>query len=93
MTVKRITLLQELLAFIGLPGRLRLEWISSAEAQKFVKVVSDFTAHIRDLGPNPLKSKRMRLSHAAHFMADALKREPLESGTVAPDKLAIVSKA
>ena len=54
MTVKRITFLQELLAFMGLEGRLHLAWISSAEAQKFVRVVTDFTAKIRRLGPNPL---------------------------------------
>jgi hypothetical protein len=56
MTVKRITFLQELLDFIGLGGRLHLAWISSAEAQKFVQVVTDFTDHIRALGPNPLKA-------------------------------------
>jgi len=54
MTVKRITFLQELLAFMGLEGRVHLEWISSAEAQKFVQVVTDFTEKIRALGPNPL---------------------------------------
>ena len=54
MTIKRITFLQELLAFLGLEGRLHLEWISSAEAQKFVRVITDFTEKIRMLGPNPL---------------------------------------
>jgi len=54
MTVKRVTLVQELLAFMGLKGRVHLEWISSAEAQKFVQVVTDFTEKIRSLGPNPL---------------------------------------
>jgi F420-non-reducing hydrogenase iron-sulfur subunit len=54
MTIKRITFLQELLAFMGLEGRLHLEWISSAEAQKFVRVITDFTEKIRMLGPNPL---------------------------------------
>ena len=54
MTIKRITFLQELLAFMGLEGRLHLAWISSAEAQKFVQVVTDFTINIRRLGPNPL---------------------------------------
>jgi F420-non-reducing hydrogenase iron-sulfur subunit len=56
MTIKRITFLQELLAFMGLEGRLHLEWISSAEAQKFVQVITDFTEKIRMLGPNPLPS-------------------------------------
>ena len=54
MTIKRMTFLQELLAFTGLDGRVHLEWISSAEAQKFVQVVTDFTEKIRSLGPNPL---------------------------------------
>ena len=54
MTVKRVTFLQELLAFMGLEERLHLEWISSAEAQKFVRVITDFTAKIKSLGPNPL---------------------------------------
>jgi len=54
MTIKRITFVQELLKFIGLEGRLHLEWISSAEAQKFVQVVTDFTEKIREMGPNPL---------------------------------------
>jgi len=39
---------------MGLDGRVHLEWISSAEAQKFVRVITDFTEKIRMLGPNPL---------------------------------------
>lgn len=58
MTIKRITFLQELLVFMGLEGRLHLEWISSAEAQKFVQVITDFTEKIRMLGPNPLPGYR-----------------------------------
>jgi Methyl-viologen-reducing hydrogenase, delta subunit len=54
MTIKRMTFLQELLNVMGLGGRLHLSWISSAEAQKFVQVVTDFTETIRNLGPNPL---------------------------------------
>ncbi len=37
---------------------MHLEWISSAEAQKFVQVVTDFTEKIRHLGPNPLSGKQ-----------------------------------
>ena len=54
MTIKRITFVQELLKFMGLNGRLHLDWISSAEAQKFVKVVTNFTEKVRALGPSPL---------------------------------------
>ncbi|NLI83384.1 MAG: hydrogenase iron-sulfur subunit [Deltaproteobacteria bacterium] len=54
MTIKRIRFLQELLEFVGLGERLHLEWISSAEAQKFVQVVTEFTLKIKELGPSPL---------------------------------------
>ena len=54
MTIKRVTFLQELLGFFGLEDRLHLEWISSAEAQKYVRVVTEFTEKIKALGPNPL---------------------------------------
>ena len=54
MTIKRMTFLQELLSFTGLEGRLHLDWISSAEAQKFVQVVTNFTNKIKLLGPSPL---------------------------------------
>jgi F420-non-reducing hydrogenase iron-sulfur subunit len=56
MTIKRMRFLQQLLDFVGLGGRLHLEWISSAEAQKFVDVVTRFTEKIRRLGPNPIQS-------------------------------------
>ena len=53
--------LQELLRFVGLDGRLHLEWISSAEAQKFVHVVTEFTEKIKALGPNPLKGFKEKI--------------------------------
>ena len=39
---------------MGLEDRLHLDWISSAEAQKFVQVVTSFTNKIESLGPSPL---------------------------------------
>jgi F420-non-reducing hydrogenase iron-sulfur subunit len=64
MTVKRMTFLQNLLKFVGLDDRLHLDWISSAEAQKFVQVVTDFTKKIRALGPNPLSDERKQAKSA-----------------------------
>ena len=49
---------------MGLGGRLRLEWISSAEAQKFVRVVTEFTETIKNLGPSPLKETNRFLKSA-----------------------------
>ena len=54
MTVKRMTFLQELLGMLGLQERVHLAWISSAEAQRFVQVVTEFTEKIKSLGPSPL---------------------------------------
>jgi len=81
MTIKRITFLQELLAFMGLEGRLHLEWISSAEAQKFVQVITDFTEKIRIMGPNPL-SKYGGFQKAAALDAAASlgNRQPFKQG-------------
>ena len=35
------------------PERLRLEWVSASEAQRFADTVKDFTEEIRKLGPLP----------------------------------------
>jgi len=40
------------------PGRVRLEWISSAEGQRFAQVITDFTNEIKELGPNPIDLSR-----------------------------------
>ena len=52
MTIKRMRFLQELLSFVGIDGRLHLEWISSAEAQKFADTITHFTEKIRNMGPS-----------------------------------------
>lgn len=52
-TRRRMTLLMSLLDFMGVDGRrLRLEWISAAEGNKFAQVITDFTATIQELGEN-----------------------------------------
>jgi F420-non-reducing hydrogenase iron-sulfur subunit len=51
-TVKRIPLLRNLLSYAGIdPDRLRLEWVSAAEAPRFVQVTTEFVERIRELGP------------------------------------------
>jgi F420-non-reducing hydrogenase iron-sulfur subunit len=34
------------------PGRLQFSWVSSAESTKFVKVVTEVTQAVKELGPN-----------------------------------------
>jgi len=42
--------------FVGLEDRLSLVWISSAEAQKYVRAITEFTDKIRRMGPSPLNA-------------------------------------
>lgn len=50
-TSKRIPVLRQLLSYAGIePERLRLEWVSAAEGDRFARVVNDFTEQIRELG-------------------------------------------
>ena len=51
-TAKRMPLLRNLLGYVGIdPDRLRLDWVSSAEAPKFAQVTEAFVDTIRALGP------------------------------------------
>jgi F420-non-reducing hydrogenase iron-sulfur subunit len=54
---RRITLLKDVMKEFGIePGRLRLEWISASEGDKFAAVVRDMVEEIKNLGPNPVKT-------------------------------------
>ena len=51
-TSKRIPILRQLLEYVGIdPRRLRLEWVSAAEGDRFARIVNEFTEEIRQLGP------------------------------------------
>ena len=51
-TAKRMPLLRNLLSYVGVnPDRLRLAWVSAAEAPRFVQVTTEFADKIRELGP------------------------------------------
>ena len=50
--LRRTRLLRKMLAQFGIePERLRLEWISAAEAERLRDVMNEFTTQIRQLGP------------------------------------------
>ncbi len=52
----RIDFLKECLKDVGIePERLRLEWISASEGDKFARVVREMVEEVKKLGPNPLK--------------------------------------
>ena len=51
-TQRRIPLLKKMLEQMGIePERVKLAWISAAEAPDFVRLVNEFTEEIRALGP------------------------------------------
>lgn len=53
-TLRRVILLKKMLQQMGIdPERLRLEWISASEGNKYANTMIDFTEKIRNLGPIP----------------------------------------
>ena len=54
-TNRRVKLLKKLLEELGIdPRRVRFEYVSASEGQKFASVVTEFVAEIKKLGPNPI---------------------------------------
>ncbi|MFX1376449.1 MAG: hydrogenase iron-sulfur subunit [Promethearchaeota archaeon] len=56
----KMKMLSKALSMMNFSERLRLDWVSAAEGARFAKIVSDFTDHIRKLGPSPVKNKKVR---------------------------------
>jgi F420-non-reducing hydrogenase iron-sulfur subunit len=55
--LRRVLLLKRILREFGInERRLRLEWISAAEGEKFAKVSTEFTEEVRALGPLRLET-------------------------------------
>ncbi len=51
-TMRRIPFLKRLVEDFGIdPRRLRLEWVSASEGDRFAALVNEFTEEIRSLGP------------------------------------------
>jgi len=51
-TARRVPILIKLLEQFGIePERLRLEWVSASEGERFAAIVNEMTEQIRELGP------------------------------------------
>jgi len=51
-TAKRLPLLKSLMTYAGLePERIRLDWVSASEGERYARIVTEFTDTIRALGP------------------------------------------
>ncbi len=52
---RRIAMVKKLMEQLGIePERLRLEWISAAEGDKFAKTIREMTEDLKKLGPSPV---------------------------------------
>ncbi|MDH5634987.1 MAG: hydrogenase iron-sulfur subunit [Candidatus Bathyarchaeota archaeon] len=59
---RRIALLRRVLQDLGLEAeRLRLEWVSASEGDRFASIVRDMVEQIKKLGPNPIKNNGGKL--------------------------------
>jgi len=51
-TARRIPLLKKMLAQFGIEeGRVRLDWVSASEGDRFATIVNEMTEQVRKLGP------------------------------------------
>jgi len=59
--LRRITLLKKVLQDFGIePERLRLEWVSASEGDRFATIVRDMVEQVKRLGPNQLKNVEVK---------------------------------
>jgi F420-non-reducing hydrogenase iron-sulfur subunit len=60
-TMRRMPLLKKMLAQMGIEEeRVRLDWVSASEGDRFVSVVDDMPAKVRALGPFKNNSKEAK---------------------------------
>ncbi|MBI2917742.1 MAG: hydrogenase iron-sulfur subunit [Chloroflexi bacterium] len=83
-----VGLFHKLLVQVGLsPKRLRIEWVSASEGNRFAELVSDFTRQLKALGPLGIAEgkgpEQLRLDLEA---AESYVRKKLISYYIAPDK-------
>lgn len=54
---RKFNFLKDVLKYIGMEAdRLRLEWISASEGDKFAYLIRDMVNKIKELGPSPLRT-------------------------------------
>jgi F420-non-reducing hydrogenase iron-sulfur subunit len=57
-TARRMKLLKKLLSELNVdPKRVRFEYISASEGQKFADTVTSFVADLKEMGPSPLREE------------------------------------
>jgi F420-non-reducing hydrogenase iron-sulfur subunit len=71
--LRRYYLLKKVLSQFGIEEeRLRLDWVSATEADKFVDTINDMVATIKALGPLALSNPALAKGVSADFQEDTL---------------------
>jgi len=60
--LNKYAMTEKFLKLIGLDNRIRLEWVSASEGTRYGAVVTEFTEHIKSLGPSPAKTDNVILN-------------------------------
>jgi coenzyme F420-reducing hydrogenase delta subunit/ferredoxin len=81
-TAKRIPILRSLMAYAGLePERLKLDWVSASEGGRFSRIVSEFTAEVKALGPIQWRLEHPELRFDKYVLdPDSHQYEPRDNG-------------
>jgi F420-non-reducing hydrogenase iron-sulfur subunit len=59
-TLRRIPLLKRMLDQMGIePERVRLEWVSASEGERYKTVINEFVEQVRALGPMELEGRQL----------------------------------
>ena len=75
---KRIPILHSLMTYVGLePQRLRLDWVSASEAERFSRIATDFTETVRALGPINWRVPTRKLAAGLQRMEKEIKQAPM----------------
>jgi len=67
---RKVKMLKKIIAKTGLEAeRLRLEWVSASEGERFAGFIKDFTNQLKSLGPSPLAGENPDAEMLARMLA------------------------
>jgi len=63
----KMNMLSKLLNYIGYSERFSLDWVSASEGSRFAQLVNEFNEKIINLGPSPIKDKKLKKQLSEDF--------------------------
>jgi coenzyme F420-reducing hydrogenase delta subunit/formate hydrogenlyase subunit 6/NADH:ubiquinone oxidoreductase subunit I len=91
---KRLPILQSLMEYTGLEKeRIRLDWVSASEGERFARIAEEFTDAIRALGPVRWRVTKERQQPSNIIVLEPIKAIPYQSTDSASKTDAIRIKA